>query len=76
MNRWPVILLGGLLMGLVEPSLPAQVSSSCPNQCNQQYNATLKYCSSEYAQNGRKDRHTDCVKNAQTFRNDCLRRCR
>ncbi|MFM7199807.1 MAG: hypothetical protein ACKO6N_03370 [Myxococcota bacterium] len=51
-------------------------NGECVSRCNMQYLASLKQCDQVLAQNGRRDWHADCLKNAQRFRMDCLRRCR
>lgn len=72
--RWGLIVAS--LAGLWVSSPAEGRGGECVSRCNQQYLATIRQCDAVLSQNGRRDWHADCVKNAGRFRMDCLRTCR
>lgn len=70
-----IIMMGTLMLTAEQPS-EAQSGGECVSRCNLQYLGSVKQCDQILSQNGRRDWHEDCVRNAGRFRLDCLRRCR
>lgn len=71
-----LILLGTGVLGLWSAGPADGAGVECVSRCNMQYLGSIKQCDQILSQNGRRDWHEDCVKNAGRFRLDCLRHCR
>jgi len=71
-----LILLGTGGMGFWSAGPADGAGVECVSRCNLQYLGSIKQWDQILSQNGRRDWHEDCVKNAGRFRLDCLRHCR